>query len=363
LHKLQWTGTELILIDTVTGPTYANGIFVDLYGNLVIVNVDADTSTSDRFYFYDTDLNEITYAGPFQMLQTWDAAVGGTWIQGDAVAFPAVTVTEDAGDNNTAAGSQALRGADAGAEPNEATVGGYKAAYPVETSNRITSWGAYSLGQITTGDDDIALGPYAGWPITAESDYLVFDSRKQDSINEMETHSIIVGQMADDPNDQWLNFNVGELNLDFGRFDVNDVNVAGDLTVAGTSDLNDVDIAGDITTTITDTQVIFSDGGILSGDSDFVFDNDANQTTLTNSTLLIDQGLDAIGLNIDSEATTTTKFGLQVVTGQGAIGAYFAYGDGNNGCAYLGCPNNESNAGNFVFIRNLTATSTDSAVV
>ena len=77
----------------------------------------------------------------------------------------------------------------------------------------------------------------------------------------------------------------------------------------------------------------------------------------------IDQDADGYGLDIDSEATTSTKYGLRCVTGAGAITALFSYGAVANGSAYLGCPNNQGFSGNFVFARDLAAASTDGSVV
>ena len=79
--------------------------------------------------------------------------------------------------------------------------------------------------------------------------------------------------------------------------------------------------------------------------------------------LLIDQDTDAIGLNIDSEATTAANYGLQCVTGGGAIAALISCGATANGAFYAGCPNNQSYAGSFVFVRDLAAASTDGSVV
>jgi len=79
--------------------------------------------------------------------------------------------------------------------------------------------------------------------------------------------------------------------------------------------------------------------------------------------LLIDQDTDAVGLEIDSEATTATNYGLKCITGAGAITAMFSYGNVDNGSCYIGCPNNMGYSGSFVFARNLAAASTDNSVV
>ncbi len=81
------------------------------------------------------------------------------------------------------------------------------------------------------------------------------------------------------------------------------------------------------------------------------------------SKLFIDQDSDEIALEIDSEATTDTKYALKVVTGQGAMLAEFLMGDGNAGHCYLGLLPNNAYSGTFFFGRNLTAGSTDCPVV
>jgi len=72
----------------------------------------------------------------------------------------------------------------------------------------------------------------------------------------------------------------------------------------------------------------------------------------------IDQNGDAIGLDIDSEATTLTNYGLQVITGQGAIAGYFA--TSANEFARLGQPNNAN--GSNQFYRDLAAAATGGPV-
>jgi len=82
-----------------------------------------------------------------------------------------------------------------------------------------------------------------------------------------------------------------------------------------------------------------------------------------NGKLFVNQDADAIGIEIDSEATSVDKPGLKVVTGAGATCAEILYGDGNAGSCYLGLPSNNSYVGTFAFMRNLTAESTDCSVV
>ncbi len=77
----------LTLIASVAGPTYGRGLYIDLWGNLVVVNQDATTGQTELLWFYDTDLNHLDkikniYAAT---LASWAALVGGSWVQGDAV--------------------------------------------------------------------------------------------------------------------------------------------------------------------------------------------------------------------------------------------------------------------------------------
>ena len=85
IYKLD---SELNIITSVAGPTYGQGLYVDLWGNIVVVNQD-QVGQSDIFWFYDTDLNYLAKIDGFytSMLSTWSAPVGGAWIQGDTV-FP-----------------------------------------------------------------------------------------------------------------------------------------------------------------------------------------------------------------------------------------------------------------------------------
>lgn len=92
LYKIEvvWVGdtlSELVIISEEAGPTHGQGLYVDLWENLVVVNQDTATSQTDVLYFYDFDLNYLSKVDNMygSMFNTWDAAVGGAWIQGDAV--------------------------------------------------------------------------------------------------------------------------------------------------------------------------------------------------------------------------------------------------------------------------------------
>lgn len=76
---------NLTSFGSVAGPTYGRGLYIDLWGNLVVVNQDAVAGQDDVLWFYDTDL---TYLGKAEglytnTLATWASAVGGAWVQGD----------------------------------------------------------------------------------------------------------------------------------------------------------------------------------------------------------------------------------------------------------------------------------------
>lgn len=91
---------------------------------------------------------------------------------------------------------------------------------------------------------------------------------------------------------------------------------------------------------------------------------DFSTSVLTvNGKLFVDQDSDVFGLEIDSEATSVNEAALKIVTGAGAPMAELLYGDGSAGSCYLGLPSNSSYVGTFAFMRNLTAASTDCAVV
>jgi len=87
LYKLAWDGASLTQVHSAAGPVYGVGLFVDLYGNVVVVNQDYSSGQEDVFYYYDTDLN---YLGKVDgvyptMLKQWDAPSGGSWLQGNVL--------------------------------------------------------------------------------------------------------------------------------------------------------------------------------------------------------------------------------------------------------------------------------------
>ena len=86
-----------------------------------------------------------------------------------------------------------------------------------------------------------------------------------------------------------------------------------------------------------------------------------DMTFATNGTgsVVVDQDGDAIGLEIDSEATTTTNYALKVATGQGSHNALFQESS-NNSVAFLAA---SSGVGSSWFYRNLAAASTGGPLV
>ena len=125
------------------------------------------------------------------------------------------------------------------------------------------------------------------------------------------------------------------------------VSSVGDLTawVAGTANQISVADDGDGTITLSTPQDIATTSSVEFG------------------AVLVDQDSNSVGLEVDSEATTLTNYGLSVTTGHGAIAACITYGTANEGQFLAGLPNNSAYVGNFAFYRNLTADSTDNAVV
>jgi hypothetical protein len=86
IYKIGWDGSSLSLIDSVVGPVEGEGLFFDIYDNLVIVNQKVGGGKSDVFHYYDTDLNALSVIDGFNIttLRNWAAAGGGAWRQGDA---------------------------------------------------------------------------------------------------------------------------------------------------------------------------------------------------------------------------------------------------------------------------------------
>jgi len=111
--------------------------------------------------------------------------------------------------------------------------------------HRVTALGAYAGSSVSNGaDDGLYLGSYSGEYNTVDPNRFFLDNLDRGDYPGNQQHGMMYGYFDVDPNDQWLTINVGELNLDFARLDVNDVNIANDLTVAGDTYLVDVNITG-----------------------------------------------------------------------------------------------------------------------
>ena len=84
IYKYDFEGN---LIKSAAGPPYQQGLYFDLYGNLVVINQYQTVGQTDVFWFYDTDLNYLSKIDGFYstMLSSWAAAIGGSHLSGDAV--------------------------------------------------------------------------------------------------------------------------------------------------------------------------------------------------------------------------------------------------------------------------------------
>ena len=101
IYKLD---SDLNIISSITGPDYARGIFVDLHGQLVIINQDWAVGQNDIFWFYDTNLNYLgrTTDDFFDlMLRNWDAIVGGAYQKGNVAFFPGINIKPSATEYET----------------------------------------------------------------------------------------------------------------------------------------------------------------------------------------------------------------------------------------------------------------------
>jgi len=77
--------------------------------------------------------------------------------------------------------------------------------------------------------------------------------------------------------------------------------------------------------------------------------------------IFVNQDGDGIGLQIDSEATSIQKYGLYVITGQGATAGRFEYDTDN--FVYLSRPSNGTGGGSNWFYRDHPSSTTDEPVV
>jgi len=114
--------------------------------------------------------------------------------------------------------------------------------YPTSLDvHRVTAVGAYAAGRVQAGaDDGLYLGTYSGAYNTTDPNRFFLDNLDRGDYAGNQGHGMMYGYFAEDPNDQWLTFNIKEFNLPFARLDVNDVNIANDLTVNHIEALTDV---------------------------------------------------------------------------------------------------------------------------
>ncbi len=91
IYKLD---SDLTVKEEVPAPDYAIGIFVDLAGNIVIVNQDRTSPyRNDIFWWYDADLNFLkTSTEDYYNLMfiSWDSLVGGPYIEGNVAFYPGI---------------------------------------------------------------------------------------------------------------------------------------------------------------------------------------------------------------------------------------------------------------------------------
>jgi len=196
LYKLD---TNLDIIASVAGPSSGQGIYFDLWGNLVVINQSYNGLT-DVLYFYDTSLNYLSKIDnlPSTLLGSWALM---TYTKGNAV-FD---------------GDLAVEG-----NPNV---------------HRVTALGAYAAANVYEGaDDGLYVGTYSGQYNETDPNRFFLDNLDRGDYPGNQQHGMMYGYFARDPNDQWLTFNIKEFNLPFARLDVNDVNISGELVLEGFSE-------------------------------------------------------------------------------------------------------------------------------
>jgi hypothetical protein len=180
---------------------------------------------------------------------------------------------------------------------------------PGDDFHNAAAFGAYALGNLKTGgDSSLGLGTYAGRHNETDPNRFFLDNLDRTDLSGEQTKGMMYGYFADDPNDQWLTLNVGELNLPIGRFDVNDVNVAGTLTLQGqtasrllatdgSKNVVSTDLVSWVAATADETTVADDgDGTITIGIADplIVGKGGTGAATLTDHSLLVGSGTDAI---------------------------------------------------------------------
>jgi hypothetical protein len=107
----------------------------------------------------------------------------------------------------------------------------------------------------------------------------------------------------------------------------------------------------------------FSNLDGIGGDLGVTDDFQVDDLSFFLNTVLVDQNADAIGLNIDSEATTAANTGIRVITGQGAAAAYFQGDAAAGSYTYLNRDPNAASSGTNWFYRDLAAAGTSGPLV
>jgi len=97
IRKLKWDGSSISFIAEVAAPDYSSSLFFDLYGNLICINSRSNIANTDRFYYYDTDLNYLGKVDiPYNMLAGWNAYV---WTVGNEAIYGSPAIPGDTIDN------------------------------------------------------------------------------------------------------------------------------------------------------------------------------------------------------------------------------------------------------------------------
>jgi hypothetical protein len=181
--------------------------------------------------------------------------------------------------------------------------------------HRVTALGAYAASSVAEGaDDGLYLGTYSGAYNTTDPNRFFLDNLDRGDYAGNQQHGMMYGYFDVDPNDQCLTLNVGELNLDFGRFDVNDVNIANDLTVAGDTYLADVNITGNLDVNDVNITILtiagFDEGSVL-------FTDVNGLVTQDNANFNYDDANDVLDVNsIKAAGLTASRL---VATGSGNV--------------------------------------------
>jgi len=273
LYKVSWDGSGLAVVDSVATGFENNGLYADLWGNIVVIRA---AQSAGVLNYYDTDLNSLGAVEIYDSiagLYYWNLGAAEFWHKGNAMFNGALAV---------------------GSEPDV---------------HRVTAVGAYAAARVVEGaDDGLYLGAFSGAHNTTDPNRFFLDNLDRTTLANEQTKGMMYGYFAADPNDQWLTINVGELNLPIGRFDVNDVNVAGTLTLQGqtasrllatdgSKNVVSTDLVSWVAATADETTVADDgDGTITIGIADplIVSKGGTGAATLTDHGILLGSGTDAV---------------------------------------------------------------------